>query len=513
MNSGDVYIVCHGSADDIIQNDCDQTFTYLSNGDDVFALTQIGSGTVLDIIGSIGDDPGSGWDVAGVSNGTKDHTLVRKSSVTSGNSDWDISAGSDAGNSEWVVLDQNDWTFLGSHPHDFAATCDDSEACNYGEEGDCNYADDGFNCDGEALVNITFNVNMANESVDIEGYGLDLFINDPYGYHDMFDEDGDDIWTVSLILVANNEYSYKFKNGDDWEANFNDLECGAGDEYGNRIFMTGETDMEVGPFCFNSCNDCETSVTCGSGDTNNDNVVNVADIVLVVNGILGFATLSEAELCNSDIDGDGIVNVADIVNMVTMILGTSLNLNSLPEQVDLIKNSSNLTLSAEGIIGAIQLTIHHIKNPVIKLSENSLIGKFKTDGNETSMIIVLPEVGKLFEINSDFEILNMSAYNLNGKIEINLVNEFGLLSNYPNPFNPVTTISYYNKIDGHISINIFDLNGRLINNLISEIKSNGYYQVIWDGKDEYGKDVTSGIYLLTMESPVEVYTNKITLLR
>ena len=38
------------------------------------------------------------------------------------------------------------------------------------------------------------------------------------------------------------------------------------------------------------------------------------------------------------------------------------------------------------------------------------------------MIVVLPEVGQLFEINSEFEILNMSAYNLNGEIEINLVN-------------------------------------------------------------------------------------------
>ena len=85
VTSGDVYVVCHGSADDLIQAECDQTFTYLSNGDDVFGLTQVGSGALLDIIGTTGDDPGSGWEVAGVSNGTKDHTLVRKASVGSGN--------------------------------------------------------------------------------------------------------------------------------------------------------------------------------------------------------------------------------------------------------------------------------------------------------------------------------------------------------------------------------------------------------------------------------------------
>ena len=52
----------------------------------------ISSGTLLDIFGAIGDDPGSGWDVAGVSSATKDHTLVRKSTVLSGNSgDWTLS--------------------------------------------------------------------------------------------------------------------------------------------------------------------------------------------------------------------------------------------------------------------------------------------------------------------------------------------------------------------------------------------------------------------------------------
>jgi hypothetical protein len=112
-------VVCHGSADDLIQAECDQTFTYLSNGDDVFGLTQIGTGAVLDIIGELGDDPGSGWEVADVSSATKDHTLVRKSSVTSGNAgDWALSAGTNIDDSEWIVLDQNTWDYLGSHTVD-----------------------------------------------------------------------------------------------------------------------------------------------------------------------------------------------------------------------------------------------------------------------------------------------------------------------------------------------------------------------------------------------------------
>jgi hypothetical protein len=117
--AGDVYVVCHGSADDLIQAECDQAFTYLSNGDDVFGLTQIGSGILLDIIGTIGDDPGSGWEVAGVSNATKDHTLVRGASAPGGNGgDWEMSA-----SSEWLVFDQNTWDYIGSHPHEFESPC------------------------------------------------------------------------------------------------------------------------------------------------------------------------------------------------------------------------------------------------------------------------------------------------------------------------------------------------------------------------------------------------------
>ena len=120
--NGDVYVVYHGSADAFIAAEGDQTFTYLSNGNDVFAITEAGatasSYTIIDIIGDMGvDELDGGWDVAGVSDGTEDHTLVRKSTVTSGNTDWTASAGTDADNSEWIVYAQNTWDYIGSHPH------------------------------------------------------------------------------------------------------------------------------------------------------------------------------------------------------------------------------------------------------------------------------------------------------------------------------------------------------------------------------------------------------------
>ena len=73
-----------------------------------------------------------------MSAGTKDHSLIRKSDITSGNGgDWTASAGTNADDSEWIVLDQNDWTGLGSH--DFTGSC-----------GGGNYAVV-YDCDGVCL--------------------------------------------------------------------------------------------------------------------------------------------------------------------------------------------------------------------------------------------------------------------------------------------------------------------------------------------------------------------------
>lgn len=87
------------------------------NGDDARALIKFsGTDTLwLDIIGQPDVDPGTGWAVAGVANATADHTLVRKGSVSEGNTDWAESFGTDANNSEWIVYPSNTFTYLGFH--------------------------------------------------------------------------------------------------------------------------------------------------------------------------------------------------------------------------------------------------------------------------------------------------------------------------------------------------------------------------------------------------------------
>ena len=119
---GDVYVIAHASADAAILAEADHTHQYLSNGDDGYCLV-VGTEdnyTILDCIGDWNGDPGSGWEVAGVADATQNNTLQRKRrSLLQGNlGDWATSAGTDADNSEWIVLENEDWTGLGSHVND-----------------------------------------------------------------------------------------------------------------------------------------------------------------------------------------------------------------------------------------------------------------------------------------------------------------------------------------------------------------------------------------------------------
>jgi len=77
---------------------------------------------------------------------------------------------------------------------------------------------------------------------------------------------------------------------------------------------------------------------------------------------------------------------------------------------------------------------------------------------------------------------------------------FRLMQNYPNPFNPSTHIAYHLPQAARVSLKIYNIEGREIRTLVDEFQSAGIKQVVWDGKDQHGKKVTSGIYLYRLHT-------------
>ena len=66
--------------------------------------------------------------------------------------------------------------------------------------------------------------------------------------------------------------------------------------------------------------------------------------------------------------------------------------------------------------------------------------------------------------------------------------------NYPNPFNPTTTFSYSLANESKVSLTLFNVKGQKIKTLVNENQAAGIHQVIWDGTDDHGKKVSTGIY-------------------
>ncbi|CAM1370241.1 conserved protein of unknown function [Tenacibaculum soleae] len=111
--NGQTLVVYSASANDYIKNQGNVASGVIYfNGDDAVALLK--NNVVIDVIGKIGEDPGTGWEVAGIPEATKNHTLIRKTSIVKGNIDWNTSSGTNTTNSEWEVKNIDDFSSIGN---------------------------------------------------------------------------------------------------------------------------------------------------------------------------------------------------------------------------------------------------------------------------------------------------------------------------------------------------------------------------------------------------------------
>ena len=94
---------------------------------------------------------------------------------------------------------------------------------------------------------------------------------------------------------------------------------------------------------------------------------------------------------------------------------------------------------------------------------------------------------------------------------------FSLRQNYPNPFNPVTTLRYDLPHRAKVTLSIYDILGREVARLVQGDQAAGYHQVIWDGRNEQGQPVSSGVYLYRLHTGSSagnfIETRKMVLLR
>ena len=94
-----------------------------------------------------------------------------------------------------------------------------------------------------------------------------------------------------------------------------------------------------------------------------------------------------------------------------------------------------------------------------------------------------------------------------------VITHFGLDQNFPNPFNPRTTISYRLPQKSRVELVVYDLLGQKVRTLIDGVKPAGTYRVQWDGRDDAGREVASGVYIYRLEGNGWTENRKMLLLR
>ena len=116
---------------------------------------------------------------------------------------------------------------------------------------------------------------------------------------------------------------------------------------------------------------------------------------------------------------------------------------------------------------------------------------------------------ELVEMDADgdieWNVMGMSVINLTDKF---LPTEVSLSNAYPNPFNPVTTLTYDVPSDMNVSMGIYDVRGRLVEELVNDMREQGRYEITWNA-DQH----SSGVYMIKMTAGTAVKVQKVMLVK
>ena len=93
------------------------------------------------------------------------------------------------------------------------------------------------------------------------------------------------------------------------------------------------------------------------------------------------------------------------------------------------------------------------------------------------------------------------------------IGDLALFQNHPNPFNPSTTISFYLPKVTRAVLTIYDVQGKQLITLLNETTNFGLHEIVWNGKDDRGNPVSSGVYFYRLQVGKRVFTKKLTLLK
>ena len=360
----------------------------------------------------------------------------------------------------------------------------DCEDQYYGCDLSC-YENDGGDCSSQ---NTASNQNLSNDQRYRRAENLPVINSLSNFNHNREEIIGYNVYRDGMHIAFTEETSYL------------DLNYSSGSTYCYSVSVLYENYQSL-----QSLEECITTegTTFETGDVNTDNEINILDIVMLVNMIIGIET-PNYEL--GDLNSDDEINVLDIILVINNILDASRLVDAT--NANILKSKNELHLVSNGFISGVELKIAHERDAHITLTDNSLLSKSSTIDNTTHIIIIAPNEEKIFEIDGDYEIQKLIVANSSGRIATNTINEFKLGKAYPNPFNPKTTFSISLSENQYINISVYNALGQLVQILHNSKLEVGDHKFTWNAHNQ-----PSGIYFIKAQTYNYSMNQKIVLLK
>ena len=196
---------------------------------------------------------------------------------------------------------------------------------------------------------------------------------------------------------------------------------------------------------------------------------------------------SRSMLPTWDVNADSQTNILDLV-LVAQHLG------------DTVSSSPRVDINGDGIINILDLVIvaQHLGESTGTAAPSVFVKDIRLDPE-----VIQQWIGLAHAQNDGSMLFQHGIANLQRLLTSLLPKETVLLANYPNPFNPETWIPYQLSVPAEVTLRIYAINGALVRTLALGPMAAGIYQsrsraAYWDGRNDMGESVASGLYFYTL---------------
>jgi len=483
------------------------------NGNDPVGLYY--GDTLIDTFGAIGSGTGTSnspnIDVAGEVGAALDHTIVRKSTVTQGNIDWAESAGTDEDDSEWIVYARDYFSTnntLGHHtfggevepdllpPHHLTATLSAPPVVelSWQAPNQVNFthattnedqfyigADDAslfgeyklmhrftvaqlaeMGAAGKTLTEVAFITNSTAISYSVYVYTGGSFSGGVYDPGTLATSQA-----VPASAIETYDWTYVTLTNPVTIPASGELWIGYGGVVNTTGFIAG-------------------------GDDNTATTLNGLGNVLYFAGtnvqFTGWTTLSNLQTA---------FNITPVIHCSWMIKGKAFDTEATaPAGYNVYRKLASETAFSATPLATVTATTHNDSHTATGIYDYVVKAVYAGDQ--------LSEASNMATVDVDI---------LSGNEVTTAAKATALHANYPNPFNPSTTISFSVAVDGNVAIDVYNIKGQHVKTLVNRVFASGVHSVVWNGLDESGRGVGNGVYFYRMTADGVTQTRKMLLMK